>query len=79
MIQIKFKAQGANSAIGSFTHGDIARVGEALARHLVTEAQVAEYVQPQPPSAAAIDIAQPEQTNTNSAIGRRPRRGQGNA
>ncbi len=44
MIQIRFKAQGANSAIGGFNSGDLARVSEALAAHLVNEAKVAEYV-----------------------------------
>lgn len=44
MIQIRFKAQGANSIIGGFSHGDTARVSEAFARHLVEEAGVAEYI-----------------------------------
>lgn len=50
MIQIRFKAQGANSAIGGFNSGDVARVGKALARHLVEEANVAEYVSAQAPA-----------------------------
>lgn len=44
MIQIRFIAQGSNSLIGGFSSGDLARVGESLARHLVEEARVAEYV-----------------------------------
>lgn len=44
MIQIRFIAQGSNSLIGGFSSGDMARVGESLARHLVEEARVAEYV-----------------------------------
>lgn len=45
-VQIRFTAQGSNTYVGGFTHGDVARVGEALARHLVDEARVAEYVLP---------------------------------
>lgn len=44
MTPIRFIAQGANSLVGGFSHGDIARVSDALARHLVEEANVAEYV-----------------------------------
>lgn len=44
-VRIKFKAQGANSVIGGFSSGDIARVDAEFARHLVEEAKVAEYVQ----------------------------------
>ena len=41
---IRFKTHGANSAIGSFTHGDVARVGDALAKHLI-DIKVAEYAE----------------------------------
>jgi hypothetical protein len=44
MIQIRFKASGANSVIGGFSSGDLARVSEAFAKHLVEEAGVADYV-----------------------------------
>lgn len=44
MVKIKFKAQGSNSLFGGFSHGDIANVGDALAKHLVEEAKVAEYI-----------------------------------
>jgi hypothetical protein len=44
MVKIKFTAQGSNAMIGGFTTGDIANVGEAIAKHLVEEAQVAKYV-----------------------------------
>jgi phosphoribosylformylglycinamidine (FGAM) synthase-like amidotransferase family enzyme len=44
-VRIKFKAHGANSVIGGFSSGDIARVDAEFARHLVEEAKVAEYVQ----------------------------------
>lgn len=47
MVQIRFIRQGANSLIGGFSSGDLARVSEAFARHLVEEARVAEYAQPQ--------------------------------
>ena len=45
MVQIRFIRQGANSLIGGFSSGDLARVSEDFARHLVEEARVAEYVQ----------------------------------
>lgn len=49
MIQIRFKVQGSNSLIGGFSGGDLARVDDALAHHLVEEARVAEYIPPPPP------------------------------
>ena len=42
-VQIRFVAHGANSIIGGFVYGDIARVDAEFARHLVEEAKVAEY------------------------------------
>ena len=55
MIQIKFIAQGSNSLIGGFSSGDIARVGDALAKHLVEEALVAKYVEsPKPQEPAPV-------------------------
>lgn len=64
MIQIRFTAQGANSAIGGFNSGDMARVGEALAKHLVDEARVAEYVTApaSPEVKAAASVARPRKT-----------------
>ena len=47
MVKIRFIRQGANSLIGGFSSGDLARVSEDFARHLVEEARVAEYVQAQ--------------------------------
>jgi hypothetical protein len=44
---IKFKAGGHSHALGNFAAGDIARgIPEALARHLVEEANAADYLQP---------------------------------
>lgn len=45
MVQIRFIRQGANSLIGGFSSGDLARVSDEFARHLVEEARVAEYAQ----------------------------------
>lgn len=56
MVKIKFIAQGANSQIGGFSHGDIARVSEGFARHLVEEARVAVYDTPAPPVVVASEI-----------------------
>lgn len=44
MIKIRFVAQGANSILGGFSAGDLARVAPDFAKHLVEEAGVAEYV-----------------------------------
>ena len=52
MVQIRFIRQGANSLIGGFSSGDLARVSEDFARHLVEDARVAEYVQAQQKEAA---------------------------
>jgi hypothetical protein len=55
-VQIRFTASGANSAVGGFAPGDLARVPADMARHLVDEAQCAEYVQaPVPAQPAAAD------------------------
>jgi hypothetical protein len=53
MVNIRFKAQGANSVIGSFSSGDIANVSETFARHLVEEARVAEYLKAGEPAKPA--------------------------
>lgn len=45
LVQIRFIASGANSALGGFSAGDTARVGAAFARHLVEDARVAVYVE----------------------------------
>lgn len=64
MIQIKFKVSGANSMLGGFSSGDIARVSEAFARHLVEEARVADYlVAP----AAAVNAEKPAKTTRRKA------------
>lgn len=44
MVKIRFTAQGSNAMVGGFSPGDQATIGEALAKHLVEEARVAEYV-----------------------------------
>lgn len=57
MVQIKFKRFGANSAFGGFAPGDKMRCGEAMARHLVEEVGVAEYVQPPAVPAAPVETS----------------------
>ena len=52
MRQIKFTASGANSVLGGFQSGDIARVGDAFAAHLVNEARVAVYLDAAPAATA---------------------------
>lgn len=52
MRRIKFTAQGANSVLGGFQSGDIARVDDAFADHLVNEARVAVYLDGAPPPPA---------------------------
>lgn len=56
MVQVRFKAQGANSLLGGFSAGDVARVNAEFARHLVEEVKVADYVNP----SAAIQLATEE-------------------
>ena len=43
-MKIQFTASGANSTLGGFMPGDVARVDPAIAKHLVEEAKVAVYV-----------------------------------
>lgn len=59
MRMIKFCAQGANSLIGGFSSGDLKRVDDALAKHLVKEAGVAKYYEaPAKPSQPAAEAKQ---------------------
>ena len=51
-MRIRFTRQGSNSAFGGFKAGDIFVCGDALGRHLVEEAKVAEYL-PLPAPASA--------------------------
>lgn len=51
--RIRFVAQGANSLLGGFSPGDTATVGHELARHLVEEARVAQYLEA--PSQATVE------------------------
>jgi hypothetical protein len=62
---IKFKASGHSHALGNFAAGDIARgIPEALAKHLVEEANAADYLTPVKPSTppAATDEAPAKRT-----------------
>lgn len=56
MKKIKFTAQGANALIGGFGPGDVANVGEELAKHLVEEAGVACYMESSVPAKAAKSV-----------------------
>ena len=64
MRQIKFTASGANSVLGGFQSGDIARVGDAFAAHLVNEARVAVYLDAAP---AAVNPEKPPKTPRRKA------------
>lgn len=70
MIQIKFIRQGSNSMLGGFSSGDLARVSEALAAHLVNEAAVAIYTVEQPQLAAPVE---PDALANKPRRTRRPR------
>lgn len=59
MVQIKFTATGANSQLGSFSSGDIVRVSETFARHLVEEARVATYIITAPALAESASAPKP--------------------
>lgn len=75
MVQIKFKVLGANSAVGGFSPGDTARVSEAMARHLVEEAGVAEYYTPTPPATVNVQAspAAAPDTSRRQPAKRKPR------
>lgn len=67
MKAVKFTSFGANSVVGGFGPGDVARVSDEFAAHLVDEAKVAKYAddQPQapaPPQAAAKATASPRKS-----------------
>ena len=43
-MQVKFTKSGANEIVGGFSPGDVARVSDAMGKHLVEDAKVAVYV-----------------------------------
>lgn len=47
-VQIEFIVGGANSMLGGFSAGDIARVSSDMASHLVEEVGVAKYADAKP-------------------------------
>ena len=47
-VQIEFIVGGANSMIGGFCAGDVARVSAEMAKHLVEEVGIAKYITAQP-------------------------------
>lgn len=51
-VQIQFLAGGANSMIGGFCAGDVARVSAEMAKHLVEEVGIAKYITAQPAETA---------------------------
>jgi hypothetical protein len=50
MVQVKFKRFGSNSAFGGFAPGDVLRVSDEMAKHLVDQ-DVAVYVEQKQPAA----------------------------
>lgn len=72
---VKFKTSGSNSAFGSFSPGDVLRCGDDLARHLVEEAGVAEYVTQNASAAlAAAPVETPEAESAPEAASASARR-----
>ena len=61
-VQIKFTASGSSSATGNFAPGDLLRCSPEMARHLVDEAQCAQYV-----GQAPADAAQDQPTKPRAA------------
>lgn len=57
MTRIKFTKYGACTACGEFGPGTVARLSPALARHLVHDLKVAEYLQPVAPPAIVAPAA----------------------
>ncbi len=72
MVKIKFTAQGANSMIGGFSTGDVATVGEAMAKHLVEEAGVARYMEAGEPRKPAPPVRKPRAATKVSPAGTTP-------
>ncbi len=56
MTRIKFTKYGACTACGEFGPGTVARLSPALARHLVEDLRVAEYL----PAPTAPPVSSPE-------------------
>lgn len=52
LVEIKFTKNGCCSALGNFAPGDLARVPQDLADHLVNEAGCARYAAAAAPAAA---------------------------
>lgn len=63
-VQIKFTASGSSSATGNFAPGDLLRCSAEMARHLVEEAQCAQYTRP-----PAADVPQDQ---PNKPRGKKP-------
>ena len=61
-VQIKFTASGSSSATGNFAPGDLLRCSAEMARHLVEEAQCAQYTSP-----PAADAQQDQPTKPRAA------------
>lgn len=59
MKKIVFTATGCCSAIGNFAPGDTARLGDAIARHLVEEAGCAKYAE-----VAVVEVSAAEESPT---------------
>lgn len=59
MVQVRFTKTGSNSALGGFSAGDTARVSAAFAKHLVEDAQVADYLAPPKPAPAPAPAKKP--------------------
>ncbi len=57
-VAIKFIKSGANSVVGGFSTGDIARVDAAFAKHLVEGAGVAKYLGANEATKEAVDVAE---------------------
>lgn len=64
MVQIKFIRQGSNSMLGGFSSGNLARVSDALAAHLVDVAKVAIYTEQAQPAPAAEPAAEDKPRRT---------------
>lgn len=57
MKAVKFTSFGSNSVVGGFGPGDVARVSDEFAAHLVDEAKVAKYADEQPQASAPAQAA----------------------
>ena len=75
MKHIRFTKSGHCNALGNFGPGDTARVDDAFAAHLVTEAECAEYIASLPVEPTPVAVLEVPVVDVVQPIVEPPRRG----